>query len=402
MKRLLKSLKINWLSSFYAPGFYLLLSLGCISVTFLILQATSFAQRVVAVIFLLFFCFLLIYKFSQYRQLLVLFLGIISLITLLNQQTSETKIGKPIQIYSDQVKVSDQFFYGEGRIGKNKVLISGSINKSLEKELNRFGGCYLVNYKAKVEQIMPATNPGEFDYQKYYRSKKIRERVKLESYELYPKKITIFDWIHILRKRLIDYFEKMPQFTRFFANEMVLAQNPSPENKVLLNSYRDLGIIHLLSISGLHVSLYILGIMWLGTIMKRTEEELTIFCVLFLIIEILLSNFQAGFVRASLSYFWKVFFKRKKIMISSGDKLGIVALTHLIFNPLLFLNSGAILSYLLVFGLEISKNFKKIKQNIVLNLLITPILLHNFYRINFLTIIYNFLIVPIFNFILLP
>ena len=402
MKRLLKSLKINWLSSFYAPGFYLLLSLGCISVTFLILQATSFAQRVVAVIFLLFFCFLLIYKFPQYRQLLVLFLGIISLITLLNQQTSETKIGEPIQIYSDQVKVSDQFFYGEGRIGKNKVLISGSINKSLEKELNRFEGCYLVNYKAKVEQIMPATNPGEFDYQKYYRSKKIRERVKLESYELYPKKITIFDWIHILRKRLIDYFEKMPQFTRFFANEMVLAQNPSPENKVLLNSYRDLGIIHLLSISGLHVSLYVLGIMWLGTIMKRTEEELTIFCVLFLIIEILLSNFQAGFVRASLSYFWNVFFKRKKIMISSGDKLGIVALTHLIFNPLLFLNSGAILSYLLVFGLEISKDFKKVKQNIVLNLLITPILLHNFYRINFLTIIYNFLIVPIFNFILLP
>ena len=106
MKRLLKSLKINWLSSFYAPGFYLLLSLGCISVTFLILQATYFAQRVVAVIFLLFFCFLLIYKFPQYRQLLGLFLGIISLITLLNQQTSETKIGEPIQIYSDQVKVS--------------------------------------------------------------------------------------------------------------------------------------------------------------------------------------------------------------------------------------------------------------------------------------------------------
>lgn len=44
-------------------------------------------------------------------------------------------------------------------------------------------------------------------------------------------------------------------------------------------------------------------------------------------------------------------------MISSGDKLGVVALTHLIFNPLLFLNNGAILSYLLVFGLEISKRF---------------------------------------------
>lgn len=65
---------------------------------------------------------------------------------------------------------------------------------------------------------------------------------------------------------------------------MVLAQNPSPDNKVLLNSYRDLEIIHLLSISGLHVSLYILGIMWLGTILKRTEEEVTIFCIAFLTI----------------------------------------------------------------------------------------------------------------------
>ena len=402
MKRLLKSLKINWRSSFYAPGFYLLLSLGCISVTFLILQTTVFAQRVVAIIFLFFFCLLLIYKFPQYKQLVVLVLGLTSFITLFNQQMSETKIGEPIKIYSDQVKVNDGFFYGEGKIGKNKVLISGSMNTSLQKELNRSGGCYLTNYKAKVEKIMPATNPGEFDYQKYYRSKKMRERVKVENYELYPMKVSIFELIHILRKHLIDYFEKMPQFTRFFASEMVLAQNPGPENKVLLNSYRDLGIIHLLSISGLHVSLYILGIMWLGTIMKRTEEELIVFCILFLLLEILLSNFQAGFVRASLSYFWNIFFKRKNIMISSGDKLGIVALTHLMFNPLLFLNSGAILSYLLVFGLEISKDFKKFKQNVTLNLLITPILLHNFYRVNLLTIVYNFLIVPIFNFILLP
>lgn len=153
--------------------------------------------------------------------------------------------------------------------------------------MNRYHVCYLFDYKAKVENIMPPTNPGEFNYQKYYRSKKISKRLKLDNYRIYPKEIVISDWIHVLRKNLMNYFEKMPQFTSFFASEMVLAQNPSSENKALLNSYRDLGIIHLLSISGLHVSLYILGI------------------------EILLSNFQAGFVRASLSYFWSIFFKRK-------------------------------------------------------------------------------------------
>ena len=402
MKKLLKSLKINWHSSFYTPGFYLLLSLGCISVTFLILQTETFFQIIVSLIFIIVFYALLIYKFPQYRQLVILVLGIFSFFSLVNRKTNELEIGKPIRVYSDQVNVKDNFFYGEGKLGKNKVLISGRVNKSFEKNLNKYKSVYLVNYKVNVEEIMPATNPGEFNYQKYYRSKKINKKIKLDSFQFLPKKITIFDCIHILRKLLMDYFERMPQFTRFFASEMVLAQNPSSDNKILLNSYRDLGIIHLLSISGLHVSLYILGIMWLGTMMKRTEEEVTFFCIAFLVIEILLSNFQAGFVRASLSYFWNVFFKRKKIMISSGDKLGMVVITHLIFNPLLFLSSGATLSYLLAFGLEISKNFNKIKQNIFLNLLITPILLHTFYRVNFLTIVYNLLIVPIFNFVLLP
>lgn len=402
MKRLLKNSKINWRSSFYAPGFYLLLSLGCISVTFIILQTTTFSQVIVGIIFLSFFFLLLIYKFSEYRPLIFVFLGLVGIVSFVHQKPKELNLEGPIQIYSDQIQIKDNFFYGEGKLGKNKVLISGSIDNSFEKKLNKYHTCYLVDYRAKVEQIMPATNPGEFDYQKYYRSKKIRERVKLENYQIYPKKITIFDYIHVLRKNLMNYFEKMPSLTKFFASEMVLAQNPSPDNEVLLNSYRDLGIIHLLSISGLHVSLYILGIMWLGTILKRTEEEVTIFCIAFLTIEILLANFQAGFVRASLSYFWSIFFKRKKMMVSSGDKLGIVVLTHLLFNPLLFLNSGAILSYLLVFGLEITQNFKNIKQNLALNLLITPILLHSFYRINILKIIYNFLIVPIFNFVLLP
>ena len=172
--------------------------------TFIVLQATSFAQVFVAVLFLIIFCSLLIYKFPQYWHLIAIFLGVVITLCFINQRINELKIGEPIRIYSDQVKVSDNFFYGEGKLEKNKVLISGTANKSFEKELNKYHAIYLVNYKAKVETIMPATNPGEFDYQKYYRSKKIRKRVKLESYQIYPRQITIFDWVHMLRKFLMD------------------------------------------------------------------------------------------------------------------------------------------------------------------------------------------------------
>ena len=184
VKKLLKSSKISWHSSFYATGFYLLLGLVCISATFLILQTTNLIQGIVATLFLIIFCLLLTYKFPQYWYLVAIFLGVIITLCFINQRTSELEIREPILIYSDQVKVSDNFFYGEGKIGKNKVLVNGSANKSFEKELNKYHVVYLVNYKAKVETIMPATNPGEFDYQKYYRSKKIRERVKLESYQI--------------------------------------------------------------------------------------------------------------------------------------------------------------------------------------------------------------------------
>ena len=77
------------------------------------------------------------------------------------------------------MKVSDNFFYGEGKIGKNKVLVNGSANKSFEKELNKYHAVYLVNYKAKVETIMPATNPGEFDYQNIIAVKKSGKELSL-------------------------------------------------------------------------------------------------------------------------------------------------------------------------------------------------------------------------------
>ena len=132
VKKLLKSSKISWHSSFYATGFYLLLGLGCISATFLILQTTHLIQGIVATLFLIIFCLLLIYKFPQYWHLVAIFLGVIITLCFINQRTSELEIGEPILIYSDQVKVSDNFFYGEGKIGKNK-LTEASISSIVQK-----------------------------------------------------------------------------------------------------------------------------------------------------------------------------------------------------------------------------------------------------------------------------
>lgn len=82
-----------------------------------------------------------------------------------------------------------------------------------------------------------------------------------------------------------------------------MGENNAQENQAILNNYRDLGVIHLLSISGLHVGIYVLLISVFCFNLKMTDEETFVCCSLVLLLGIFLSNGQAGFVRASLTYF---------------------------------------------------------------------------------------------------
>ncbi len=66
------------------------------------------------------------------------------------------------------------------------------------------------------------------------------------------------------------------------------------------------------------------------------------------------------------------------------------------------MNIGAILSYILVLGLKVIKSESSFKQGMLLNLLLTPLLLFNFYQVNIFTVFFNILIVPYFNFVVMP
>lgn len=183
---------------------------------------------------------------------------------------------------------------------------------------------------------------------------------------------------------------------------MILAENSSSDNQEVLDNYRDLGVIHLLSISGLHVGIYTLVIASLCYFLKITQEKAFLCTMVILVIEIFLSGGQAGFVRASLTYVLGKLFKFKNWKISGIDLLGLTCLVHLLFNPRLFLGIGAILSYVLVLGLQLTSNLSSFKQSVLLNLFLTPLLLFYFYQVNILTVFFNMLIVPYFNYIVMP
>ncbi|WP_416202885.1 DNA internalization-related competence protein ComEC/Rec2 [Lactobacillus sp. PV034] len=315
---------------------------------------------------------------------------------------STCDLGNSIVLQPDQLKIKEGFGHGEAKIGNDKILISLPVSQELEAALNKNKTVILTNLVGQTQEIEPATNFGQFDYRKFYASEHIYERVILKNYQILPKKRNLIDYFHGLRNQLKNFCLQLPRLVGFMTSEMLLAENLDSKNQTILDSYRNLGVIHLLSISGLHVGLYTTFISIICTLLKRDEYQTFLICILVLGIEIALADFQAGFVRASLGFFLGKIFSLKNIPLTRGDRLGLVALIHLFIKPRLFFNCGAILSYLLVLGLELIGEKGAIKQGLLLNLLITPILLNNFYQFNALSLLFNFIIVPIFNFCLLP
>lgn len=398
----MKSSKINWNSKLLMPGYLILISITCITISLIFFQVHTLGQFIVAGSILLYLIVLIKYKYQSGKGWIII--GIFVAVCLVNKNNFEQQnVGKDIFLYPDEISITDHYLSGQVSNGNNKFLVGMKTTGELENLLFHGIPVILNNTNFEKEEIEQETNFGQFNFRKYYQSKGIKYRLKITSTDFtinHQKNFQVF--FHKIRYIFQEYFSSMPKFTNFFASEMILAKNPSSDNKPILNNYRDLGVIHLLSISGLHVSLYVAAISLILTKLKRSPDEIFIICSIFLVVEVILSSWQAGFVRASLGYIYGKIGEKYHLPIARADKLGVVVLTHLLINPFLFLSSGAILSYLLVSGLEILNSSSLKFQGIKLNLLITPVLLYYFYQVNILTPLFNFIIVPLFNFILLP
>lgn len=386
-------------------GFYLITALLLITLSFLFFISNLVSQKIICLLLVGYFSLLLIKKYSNSLKLLLLIVSLFILLVFANKKETTFRLNEQsqVKVYPDQVRSKDNYLTGIGYTNQGKILISGKATNEQERELKQGFSVMVDQINGECGLIDPATNIGEFDYRNYYAAKRITQKVKFTSCNMRVlKKNNLITQLHKLRYELQKYFHQMLQLLGFFASELVLGENSAQENQEILNNYRDLGVIHLLSISGLHVGLYVLIVSTICFGLKMTDEEAFICCCVVLLLGIFLSYGQAGFVRASLTYFFGKICKFMGYRIASIDVLGLVCILHMMFVPRLFMATGAILSYLLALGLQLTDKFGKLKQSIFLNILLTPLLLFYFYQINLLTVIFNLMVVPYFNWIVIP
>ncbi|RHW50458.1 DNA internalization-related competence protein ComEC/Rec2 [Lactobacillus bombicola] len=397
--------KINWkFRQQLQPGFFLLTALLFIDLSFLIYQCSKIEQTIVCSLFGLYFIYLLLKKYSALKNVLALFLILAAVSVTLNRPhpTFSLTSSSSIELYPDQINLKDNWLTGVGKVKGTPVLVTATITDMQKKQLERGYQVVLTELNGEVKKIDQATNYGQFDLRKYYLGKNVTQQVNLKSCHIKTRVVGIINYLHYLRFCLQSYFKKMPQLLCFFSSELILGENPSQANQSILDHYRDLGVIHILSISGLHVGIYTILISTICCYFKLTEFETFACCVPLLLGGIFFSNYQAGFIRASLSYFLSQMLKFHRFPIAKLDLLGLTCLIHLLIDPRLMMQAGALLSYVLSLGLAITDKLPNFKQSLLLNIFLVPLLLFFFFQLNLLTVIFNLLIVPYFNYIILP
>lgn len=387
------------LQSSLQAGFYFLLSLASVSLCG-IFQSQKWG-KLFALAALLYLLFLLKDKYGGLFKLALAFLLLLTLVLAKDQ----VKLGEPagdIRLYPDQVKITDGWLSGRGQTATQKVQVYGPASREVLALLENGQSIDLTEVSGAVSEIEPATNPGQFDYRRYLASQHVYRQVKLAHYQVKLAPASLLNRLHGLRWKIQAYLKRLPRLLAFFASELLLAENPAGDNQANLNTYRDLGVIHILSISGMHVGIYVFALAVFGSYLHMTKEEVFAASCALLTFEVFLSAGQPGFIRATLSYVFSAGLAFKSRRIGRADLLGLTYCCQQLFTPRLLLETGGILTYVLALGLVLTVKLPDCKQAFWLNGLLTPFLLYFFYQVNVCTIFYNILVVPYFNYIVMP
>lgn len=308
------------------------------------------------------------------------------------------------QIDGDLLKIS-----GSWVEGRQKVQAYYRIDTKKEKEsLKKIATVKTLIVTGKAAAIQAPTNENQFDYRNFMLSKKVVNTIQISKLEVSSVRpnlglaARIFAATHSLRKQILNHFAKMPAPLSGYSQILLLgyyAQNFSQQ----IEQINKLGLLHLFSLSGMHV-FYLLGATrFVLGYMHVTRETCDDVILLLLPFYAILGGLSSSLVRAVMMA-WLTILSNKfwNNTLNGIDAEAIVLLLHLFYSPALVLSMGAQLSYLLTFVLMTGKRMSKFKLGLKMNGYSLPLILWHTFRWNILTIGIAILIVPLFEWVIIP
>ena len=299
--------------------------------------------------------------------------------------------------------------YGIKLTLKNKEKLIGYLY--LEKEqkeefLNNYSYGDIVYIKTEELEINNNTVENTFNYRKYLYNNKIFHVLKINYIEKVKDNKNIF---YKIKNNLIKNGFKLEKSYPYI-NGLIFGKDDYINDDVT-TSFRNIGISHLFAISGTHVSIFVLI---LNNILKRLkiyEEKRCIIIILFLLFYMFLTSYPMSVLRSCIFTILLTINKRFYFFIKPQNLLYLTLAIILFINPLYIYNLGLQLSFSISLSLILMGEYiNSFKKNIGKSFCISfisfivsfPIVINNFYEVNFLSIIYNLFFVPFITVLILP
>ncbi len=257
-----------------------------------------------------------------------------------------------------------------------------------------------------LEKPKNNTIPNLFNYKKYLYNNKIYYMVNAQSITKIANNTKIIYYIKQKISSRINKIDNSSEYIKIF----ILGDTSSLENNII-ESYRENGVSHLFSISGMHISLFATIILYF--LKKISYNNLYNYSVVivFLIFYSFLIDSSASVIRSLIMY---ILFSINKILNLKIKKIDIMCITLiiiLIINQYYIYDISFQYSYSISFSLVLFSNkIKKINSKIMLSLYTSlisflisfPICIYNFYQVNFFSIILNIFLIPFVSIIIFP
>lgn len=280
----------------------------------------------------------------------------------------------------------------------------------LKKEKGSFGEEFpagtLLKVSGRLVRVPEARNPGEFDSQQYYGCRHIyyflKEGVILQRSESYsPYLQGLLD----VRERFAGIFEQIAGKEAAVFEAMILGEkeNLEPETKM---RYQMAGIIHILAISGMHISLLGEG---LYRLLKKAGTGIFLSGMISLAVMLqygIMTGSSVAAIRAVCMFLLSVGAQLLGRCYDGMTALAVSAILLLLNSPANLYSSGFLLSFGAVLGLGIAapvvcglfqcrlKIVNLLLSSVSVQLLTLPVLLYFYGEVSLAGILLNLAVLP--------
>ena len=322
-----------------------------------------------------------------------------------------------IRLNRDDLKINGDFVTGIAELeltsSNHQVLFQYNMHTEKERALFEEEEVNLtLSVIGKSKPVNEPKNRGDFNAPSYYRSIGILRVFEVRGFKRManaPSWMSVFqNW----RRKFYLKIDKQPEsFVRTYALLLLFGKTKDADATVIQH-YKRLGIMHVLAISGLHITLFIHMLEKVLWKWKITRETSVTIIIVGLVIYGHFIHWNISGTRAILMYVLAQISKKFHWKLTTEDCLGIIFLMSMFYRTSIIENVAFQLSYGLTAILLLTSYFaehniqEKWKKTIwiafLTPMIALPLICHYFFTWNLLSVLLAGLVVLLFESILIP